>query len=97
VEVKAELARASELAHHGLDTARDAIVGLRADPVNELGLKQAIQRQLNVVSRRANVQSELLVENGEPAVNQTDAQSLYGIVQEALNNVERHANAQHVR
>lgn len=96
VEVKAELARASELAHNGLDTARDAIVGLRADPVSELGLKQAIQRQLNVVERRANVQAELVIEGSEPSVSQTDAQSLFGIVQEALNNVERHANAQHV-
>lgn len=96
-EVKAELARARELAHNGLDTARDAIVGLRADPVNELGLKQAIQRQLNLIERRATVNTELVVDGGEPNVMQADAQSLYGIVQEALNNVERHANAQHVR
>lgn len=97
VEVKSELARARELAHNGLDTARDAIVGLRADPVNEMGLKQAIQRQLALIERRANVNTELVIAGGEPNVMQTDAQSLYGIVQEALNNVERHANAQHVR
>ncbi len=97
LEVKAELARASELAHNGLDTARDAVVGLRVDPVSELGLKQAIQRQLTLVERRANVHAELVIEAGEPNIAQADAQSLYGIVQEALNNVERHANAQHVR
>ena len=96
-EVKAELARARELAHSGLDTARDAIVGLRADPVNELGLKQAIKRQLSLIERRASVNTELIIDGGEPNMMHADAQSLYGIVQEALNNVERHANAQHVR
>jgi signal transduction histidine kinase len=95
--VKTELARASELAHDGLDTARNAIVGLRADAVSELGLSGAIRRQLKVVERRADVQTVLLVEGGEPIVDNAGAQSLYGIAQEALNNVERHANAQHVR
>lgn len=95
--VKAELARASELAHDGLDTARNAITGLRADAVSELGLSGAIRRQLKVVERRANVQTELVIEGGEPMVDNASAQSLYGIAQEALNNVERHANAQHVQ
>lgn len=96
-EVKAELSRASELAHNGLDAARNAIVGLRSDVVSELGLKQAIQRQLDLVERRANVQGELAIEGGEPNLAPADAQSLFGIAQEALNNVERHANAQHVQ
>lgn len=96
-EVKAELSRASELAHNGLETARNAIVGLRSDPVSEMGLKQAIQRQIHLVERRANVQAELVIDGGEPNLTPADAQSLYGIAQEALNNVERHANAQHVQ
>jgi signal transduction histidine kinase len=95
-EVKAELARASELAHDGLDTARNAIVGLRADAVSELGLSGAIRRQLKVVERRADVETELRIDDGEPMIDNAGAQSLYGIAQEALNNVERHANAHYV-
>ena len=94
--VKAELARASELAHDGLDTARNAITGLRADPVSELGLCGAIRRRLQIVERNAKVQGDLVIECGEPVVDGNGALSLYGIAQEALNNVERHANAQHV-
>ncbi len=60
-DMKAELARASELAHNGLDTARDAIMGLRADLVGELGLCGAIDRRLKVVERRANVRTELVI------------------------------------
>jgi signal transduction histidine kinase len=97
VVVKAELARASELAHDGLDTARNAITGLRADAVSELGLSGAIRRRMKVVERRADVQAELQIEGGEPVIDNAAALSLYGIAQEALNNVERHANAQHVR
>lgn len=97
VEVKAELARASELAHNGLETARSAIIGLRADPVSELGLCGAIRRQLNIVERRANVQTEFEVDGGEPMLDDAGTHSLYGIAQEALNNVERHAHAHHVR
>ena len=96
-EVKAELARASELAHDGLDTARNAVTGLRIDSVSELGLCGAIRRRLRIVERNAKMQGDLVIEGGEPVVDDNGALSLYGIAQEALNNVERHANAQHVR
>ena len=94
--VKGELARASRLAHDGLDTARNAITGLRVDAVGELGLNGAIRRRLKVMEQRVGTHAELLLERGEPTFDNVAAQSVYGIVQESLNNVERHANAQHV-
>lgn len=95
--VRSELARANQLAHDGLDTARDAITGLRADLVSELGLSGAIQRRLKLMEQRAGAQADLLIQGGEPTFDNSDALSLYGIALEALNNVERHANAQQVR
>ncbi len=94
--VKSELARASRLAHDGLDTARNAITGLRVDVVSELGLGGAIRQRLKVMEQRVGAQTELLIQGGEPTFDTPGALSLYGIAQEALNNVERHANAQHV-
>ncbi len=94
--IRTELARASELAHAGLDTARNAITGLRGDAVSEFGLSGAIRRRLEVVEQRGDIRADLLIKEGEPVVDNTGALSLYGIAQEAINNVERHANAQHV-
>ncbi len=77
----------------GLDEARQAILDLRATPVEELGLAQAICR----LTQRFEQQNGLTVDcqvQGEPfALLPVQANALYRIAEEALNNVERHAQA----
>jgi signal transduction histidine kinase len=72
----------AELARHGLEESRNAIQALRSGPVETLGL--------------SGVQTNLSTAGEESLVTPEEAQALYRIAEEALSNVERHAEAQWV-
>jgi nitrate/nitrite-specific signal transduction histidine kinase len=85
------------------DTAQEAlremrllIFELRPLALEKMGLAAALQARLDAVEGRGGLKIELQVEGTEqlPRVVQ---QELYHIAQEALNNVLKHADAQHVR
>ncbi len=93
---RAELAKARQLAHIGLQEARQAIQDLRADPIEDLGLARALEREAIDFGERADVQVEVHVTDlKRPLANDIAAQILR-IAQEAFNNVEHHADAQRV-
>jgi signal transduction histidine kinase len=84
------------------DTARRAmhdmrllIFELHPPALEQEGLVTALRLRLASVEARAGLQTELEVE-GERRLPIMMEQELYRIAQEALNNVMRHANAQHV-
>jgi signal transduction histidine kinase len=84
------------------ETARDAMHDMRLlifelhPPALELeGLVTALRVRLAAVEARAGLQTELEVE-GERRLPIMIEQELYRIAQEALNNVVKHAKAQHV-
>ena len=60
------------------------------------GLSSAINRQLEIIGQRNNYQVRLAQQGTEPQLDPNVAQTLFRIVQEALNNVERHARASNV-
>lgn len=93
---RSELAKARQLAQTGLQEARHAIQDLRANPIDDLGLARALEREALDFGERAGVQVELNI--GEPKMALTDAMAaqLLRIAHEALNNIERHADAKHV-
>jgi signal transduction histidine kinase len=94
--VRSELAKARSLAQAGLKEARQAIVDLRTNPVDDLGLARALERAANDFGDRTGVQIDLhIAEPAESISNDTGAQILR-IAQEALNNIEQHAGAKHV-
>lgn len=85
------------------DTAQEAlremrllIFELRPQALEKGGLAAAIQARLETVEERAGVKTELQVEGVENPPF-TVQQELYHIAREALNNVLKHAHAQHVR
>jgi signal transduction histidine kinase len=97
-----ETATAVEHLHELRDTAQEAlremrllIFELRRPALEKSGLAAALQARLDAVETRGGVHAELQVEGGEhlPAAVQAE---LYNIIQEALNNVLKHARAKSV-
>jgi signal transduction histidine kinase len=87
------LAEVSEQARKGLDESREAIQALRSGPVETLGLTDALRDMLQSFQARTGVLTDLAVAGQARDLTPVEAQSLYRIAEEALNNVERHAGA----
>jgi signal transduction histidine kinase len=94
---KRELRKAEDAAKTGLDETRAAISDLRANMVRDLGLNGALQRQVELVNERGVTRASYERVGEEPTLNDEEAEGLFRIAQEALYNVERHANATTVR
>ncbi|KQP39896.1 sensor histidine kinase [Pseudorhodoferax sp. Leaf274] len=95
-ELADELGRAEEVAAAGLTEARAAITQMRHGTVRENGLSSALRELLARFGERTGVATRLSAEG--PAADLADerAETLYRIVEEALRNVERHAQARTV-
>ena len=91
-----ELARVQAVAKEGLEEARDAISDLRANVIEDLGLSGALHRLTETTGQRAGLEVAFQEKGEEVQLAEQCAETLFRIVQEALNNVERHAHARHV-
>jgi signal transduction histidine kinase len=90
---RAQFAKVRQQARIGLDEARQAILNLRSAPVEELGLAGAIEQVVEWFGQRNGIPANWVVE-GEPVpLLPVQANALYRIAEEALDNVERHAEA----
>jgi signal transduction histidine kinase len=87
------LRQTQELTRGGLDEARRALRGLRASPIEELGLALAMRHAAEQAAERGNLtltfSSPSQLTNLRPEMEQ----HLYRIGEEAINNVVRHARA----
>jgi signal transduction histidine kinase len=83
------------MAQEALDEMRLLIFELRPPILEQVGLVAAVQARLNAVEGRANLQTRLIAD-GDDDLPPSVEQALYRIAQEALNNVLKHARAQHV-
>lgn len=77
-------------------SVRRIAADLRPLMLDDLGLADAIESLVGEFSRRHGVRVHLHLEAIEPPVDQKVAIALYRVVQEALNNVVRHAHASEV-
>jgi signal transduction histidine kinase len=84
------------LARHGLAESRQAIQALRREPVEVLGLENALRDMLQGFQARTGVRARLSVAGDGLDLTTDEAQALYRIAEEALINVERHAAAKRV-
>jgi signal transduction histidine kinase len=86
----------AELARRGLEESRKAIQALRTGPVETLGLTGALREEIQALQTRTGVQASLSTAGEESLLTPEEAHALYRIADEALSNVERHADAQQV-
>jgi signal transduction histidine kinase len=93
---RSELAKARQIAQEGLQETRQAIQDLRVDPIEDLGLARALERVAIDFGDRAGVQVDLHVGDPQASISNDVASQIYFIAKEALNNIERHADARRV-
>lgn len=91
-----QLERLQETASAALAEMRALIFQLRPPALREQGLVAALNQHAAVVSRREGLRIELTV-TGDERLARGIEQPIYRIVQEALNNVVKHAQASSVR
>lgn len=91
-----ELERAEEAAATGLTEARAAITQMRHNSVRDEGLGAALEQLLQRFQERCGINTVLEADTQAADLADDRAETLFRIMEEALNNVERHAEAQTV-
>jgi len=87
----------SSAASSAIDEVREIVYGLRPHDLGKLGLVQAIRSMVAKISDSSPISLTAdLVELQEPLSEQAET-SIYRIVQEALNNIVKHADASEAR
>jgi hypothetical protein len=79
----------------GLTEARTAVMAMRSVSDHPIALSELIERQVDEFSDRFGIRAECHVQDGQPIVARTSVEMLR-ILQEALNNVRKHARAHRV-
>jgi len=93
---RSELVKARQIAQEGLQETRQAIQDLRVDPIEDLGLARALERVAIDFGDRAGVQVAVQISDPQASIANDVASQIYFIAKEALNNIERHADARRV-
>lgn len=94
--LRAEIVNAEAVALQGLQEARTAIAWLRLNNVRDIGLGSAIRQLLQRFEERRGIPATFHSESAVDALADDRAGTLYRIVEEAMRNVERHADATRV-
>ena len=95
--VHERLEEARALAEKTVHTVRDISLLLRPALLDDLGLAAALQWQAEEFSRRSGISSRFSEEGLENALPDAHKTCVYRVVQEALNNCEKHSAATQVR
>ena len=90
-----ELAEAQQQIKSGLDESRRAIAALRATPLEELGLAEALHQRCHNLAERNGLHSNCQI-NDVPGLPPLTEQSIYRIADEALLNIEKYAQASEI-
>ncbi|MFZ6031442.1 MAG: sensor histidine kinase [Chloroflexota bacterium] len=95
-EARAMLAKSLAATRTGLAETRRALQALRASPLEDMGLPLALRTLAEGAAERAGFQLDMAFPDPAPKLAPDVAQGVYRIVQEALENVVRHAGATRV-
>jgi len=90
------LNKALETTRTGVEETRRALKSLRASPLEDLGLRLAIQKMAESATTRSKLDLELALPDPMPNLAPDVEQCIYRIAQEAVENVAHHANAKKV-
>ena len=94
--LRARLERLLDLLDQGIDLKRRVIEQLRPTLLDNVGLLAAIRWQVDETCGHAGLEYECVFPPAEPQVSAAVAIALFRVLQEALENVQKHAGAQHV-
>ena len=81
----------------GLQETRNALKSLRASPLEDMGLVQALRRLAEQTAARTNTRLDLSLPDASLSLSAETEQAIYRIAQEALNNAADHAYASTIR
>ena len=87
-----ELKNARDQIRLGLGEARRAITALRATPLEEFGLAEALRQRIQTIAERNQITPHIAISSPPLLLPHTE-QTLYRITEEALINIEKHAEA----
>lgn len=93
VAAQGMLVKCLKIARQGLKESRRAIHALRATPIEEMGLCQAIGRLAERAAEKADLHLDLALPDHQLSLPTAIEQAVYRIGEQALNNVVRHAGA----
>jgi signal transduction histidine kinase len=94
--LSAELTRAEQIAQDGLNEARTAITQMRVNAVRDTGLGAALERLFGRFIDHTGIAGEFSADPAAANVGDERAETMYRIAEEALRNIERHAQATRV-
>src|SRR5216117_1293146 len=92
-EFRSHLADAKQLTEETLRTVRNIAMGLRPSMLDDSGIVPAVRWQASELSRRTSTPVELQIEGDFSGLGDEGRTCLYRVVQEALTNCARHAEA----
>jgi signal transduction histidine kinase len=82
-----------ETTRNGIEETRRSLKSLRASPLEDIGLRLALERMAESAATRANLDLELVLPDPMPNLAPDVEQCLYRTAQEAIENVTHHADA----
>jgi signal transduction histidine kinase len=92
-QFQCHLEASRHIAVQALNTVRDLATGLRPSILDDLGLEPALQWQAREFSRRSGVPVTVDIRGNLENLSDLHSTCVYRIVQEALTNCAKHANA----
>lgn len=94
--VKGELIRLQELVRQSLQDVRKIIFDLRPMVLDDLGLVPALHRYIDDYKKQFKINIEFVFFGKQERLSPTVEVALFRVIQEALNNVKKHARANQV-
>lgn len=91
-----ELERAEEVARRGLKEAREAVSQMRLNAVRDLGLGPALAGAVNRFAERTGLDVRFTADPQAASFADERAETLFRIAEEALRNIDQHADASRV-
>ncbi|HOI29293.1 MAG TPA: PAS domain S-box protein [Melioribacteraceae bacterium] len=92
-EVIEELSSVQQIVNKGIQTVRDISVSLRSYILDHLGLITAVQEYCREIERISNIKCDFSCNVEGVDLNDDSKVAVFRIIQEALTNILRHANA----
>jgi PAS domain S-box-containing protein len=94
--LSAEVAHITELLTGGIQTLRRIVSQLKPELPDDVGFAAVVQDYLKQFQRNTNVECTLILREQELAIDGNQSATLFRILQESLNNVAKHSQADKV-